>query len=145
MNRLKGDKSIALFQTKDFNSQSISYYDFTIYSWDLGETEKSRPIWRHYFTNAKGIIIIIDSCDKDNMKKLKEEIEQILKMQEVSKCPVLVFANKKDMDNAISVDEIKEEIDMGNWVQENQNIVASNALNGDGINNGMKWLQSMIK
>ena len=66
-------------------------------------------------------------------------------MQEVSKCPVLVFANKQDMDNAISVDEIKEEIDMGNWVQENQNIVASNALNGDGINNGMKWLQSMIK
>lgn len=145
MNCLRGDKPIALFQTKDFNSESISFGDFTIYSWTLCEDEKSRPIWRHYFTNAKGIIIVADSSDSESLPKLKQEIDGILKMQEVEDCPVLVFANKQDTDNSVSVDDIKKEIEMDSWAQKDQNIVASNAMTGEGINVGMKWLQSMIK
>ena len=111
----------------------------------MNGVEKSHPILRHYFNDAKGIIFVVDSTTDEDLEKVKEEIHHILGIGELENCPVLIFANKNDSNGALTLDQIKKKIDMGTVPQKKQNIVESNANTGDGIDSGMKWLLSSAK
>merc|ERR1712129_5640 len=76
-----------------------------------------RPLWRHYYQNTQGIIFVVDSNDRERIddasgsdNSAKEELHRMLAEDELRDAVVLVFANKQDLPNAMSVNEVTEKL-----------------------------------
>jgi GTPase SAR1 family protein len=41
-----------------FNVEKVQYKNVIFTVWDVGGQEKLRPLWRHYFNNTDGLVII---------------------------------------------------------------------------------------
>lgn len=67
---------------------------------DIGWGEKVGPLWRHCFheTNSKAFIFVIDSSDRETIDEAREKLSDAVSMTSNSVI-VLVFANKKDIEN----------------------------------------------
>ena len=63
---------------------------------------------RCYYANTDAVIYVIDSCDRDRISTSKEELMQMLQEEELKNAALLVFANKQDMEGAMSVSEVSE-------------------------------------
>jgi ADP-ribosylation factor-like protein 1 len=74
--------------------------------WDLGGQTSIRPYWRCYYANTDAVIYVIDSCDRDRVSTAKEELVAMLGEEELKTASLLVFANKQDMNGAMSVAEV---------------------------------------
>ena len=57
--------------------------------------------------------------------------------------PVLVFANKKDI-GVMTTDEISEKLELHKRNEDDWHIQENNALEGDGLFKGLKWLSEAI-
>jgi signal recognition particle receptor subunit beta len=78
--------------------------DFTM--WDVGGCDKIRPLWRHYYQNTNAIIFVVDSGDRERMQLAMEELHRMLEEREMDGIPLLVYAHKQDLPNAMTVTEI---------------------------------------
>jgi hypothetical protein len=58
--------------------------------------------------------------------------------------PILFFANKSDLPKALTPAQISEALELNKLTDRDWNIVASNALNGTGLEPGVKWLSSHL-
>ena len=71
-----------------------------------------RPLLRHYFQNTDVLLFVIDSNDRERIKECKYEIERFLGEDELASSVYLVMANKQDLPNALSVEEITELLEL---------------------------------
>jgi len=39
----------------------MEFKNFSIASWDIGEHDKARPLWKHYYQGVKALIFVVDS------------------------------------------------------------------------------------
>ena len=71
-----------------------------------------RNYWKRFYTNVIGIIFVIDSnyWNTDTIKWNKDELYYLLEQKELKNVPLLIFANKKDLPNSVSIDDIKGEL-----------------------------------
>ncbi|OHS98834.1 hypothetical protein TRFO_01913 [Tritrichomonas foetus] len=76
---------------------------------------------------------------------MKSEISQILREQALSKnLPVLILSNKHEAENALTIDDLTQGLDVRS-IKQNTQIVEISAKTGDGIIDSIKWLRSSIK
>merc|ERR1711981_1284307 len=99
--KLKIGEVVTTIPTIGFNVETVDYKNIRFTVWDIGGQDKIRPLWRHYYENANGIIFVIDSNDRDRMQEAKAELDNLLKEDELKDAVVLVFANKQDLPNAM--------------------------------------------
>lgn len=89
--------------------------------WDLGGQEKTRDLWRFYLTGVQGIVFVIDSDDKDRLLVAREELLNLAEILDSgSNIPIIIAANKQDLRDALSKDEIIDvlqlsKVDIGEW------------------------------
>ena len=96
-----------LFRTQiGFNVETVEYKNISFTVWDVGGQDKIRPLWRHYYQNTQGLIFVVDSNDKDRIGEAHDELQRMLAEAELAEAVVLVFANKQDLPNAMSVAEV---------------------------------------
>lgn len=69
-----------------------------------------RPLWRHYYQNTDVLIFVIDSNDRERMPECCDELQRFLGEEELKDSFILVLANKQDLPNAMSVEEITEQL-----------------------------------
>ena len=101
-------------------------------------------MWRHYFQNTQALVYVIDSNDRDRIAEAKEELFQVTNQDELKDCPILVLANKQDLQNRMTIDEIKTNLDISNFEGKKINILGTCALKGDGLNEAFEWLSQVI-
>lgn len=125
------------FQVEEFSKNNIS---FTVY--DMSGQGRYRSLWEHYYAEVEAIIYVLDSTDRLRMCVAKEELEQLLSHEEIKKsnAPILFFANKMDIAGAMSPDECLDELALDRIRDKPWHIAPSNAITGDGINEGVEWL-----
>ena len=75
-----------------------------------------RNVWKYYFTSTEGIIFVVDASDKDRMADVKEEIWGILNDDAAKKVPILVYANKQDIPNALKLDDLVNELGLADII-----------------------------
>ena len=105
-------KSTILFQMKDkefkdtvptvgLNVEQIKYRGMNFTLWDV--SGQATRLWKHYFDKINAIIFVVDSNDRDKIAKAQEELHKVILDAELSMAPVLVFANKQDVEGAMTV------------------------------------------
>ena len=70
---------------------------------DVGGNDKIRPLWRHYYTGAQGLIFVVDSADAERMDEARQELHRIINDREMKDANILVFANKQDLPQGVCV------------------------------------------
>jgi len=81
---------------------------FTV--WDIGGQDKLRPLWNTYIHHTEGIIFVVDSCDHERFEEARIELMKIAKNAETIGVPIVIVANKQDLPNARSVDELERSL-----------------------------------
>jgi ADP-ribosylation factor-like protein 1 len=108
---------ILCFLAIGFNVETITYKNIKFQVWDLGGQTSirfvnvkvdhyERPYWRCYYNNTDAIIYVVDSADKKRMGIAKDELFAMLEEEELKNAILVVFANKQDLKDALSVEEV---------------------------------------
>ncbi len=143
--KMKLGEVITTIPTIGFNVEAIEYKNVTFTCWDVGGQSRIRGLWKHYFIGTDALIYVIDSNDPARLELAKEELEKMLYDPELCDADLLVFANKQDLPNAMSVKDIATGLGLPKLRGRKWHIQATAAIQGDGLFEGMDWLVQTIK
>ena len=130
--------------TLGFNVETVSYKNIEFMVWDMGGQDRIRQLWRHYYKNAQALIFVVDSADEERLKEAKEELHKLMQEDELKDSVLLVYANKQDMDEALSVQQIADGLELTSLEGRVWYIQACSASTGDGVSDGLDWLAGKL-
>ncbi len=81
-------------------------------------------------------IYVIDSTDRRRMEETNVELQKLLDEEKLANVPLLVMANKQDLLNALSPDEISAELGLNKMRERTWQILPCSARTGDGLQEG---------
>ena len=142
--KLKLGEIVNTLPTIGFNVETVVYRNISFMVWDIGGQDRIRPLWRHYFHNTQSLIYVVDSCDRERLNEAAEELQIMLKEDDLQGANLLVLANKQDQVNAVPVNEICRILGIDNLNNRKWHIQSTCALTGEGIYEGFDWLSHSL-
>jgi ADP-ribosylation factor protein 1 len=142
--KLKLGEIVTTIPTIGFNVETVEYKNINFTVWDVGGQDKIRPLWRHYFQNTQGLIFVVDSNDRERITEAHDELHKMLAEDELRDAVLLVFANKQDLPQAMSVAEITDKLGLHNIRTRKWYMQATCATSGDGLYEGLDWLANNL-
>jgi len=142
--KLKLGEIVTTIPTIGFNVETVKYKNINFTVWDVGGQDKIRPLWRHYFQNTQGLIFVVDSNDRERITEAHDELHKMLAEDELRDAVLLVFANKQDLPQAMSVAEITDKLGLHNIRTRKWYMQATCATSGDGLYEGLDWLANNL-
>jgi small GTP-binding protein len=70
--RLKKNEVVHTIATVGFTMEVVHFGELEFCVWDLGGQDKIRPLWRHYFESAQGVIFVVDASDRSQFSTAKQ-------------------------------------------------------------------------
>ncbi|KAG1924500.1 ADP-ribosylation factor-like protein 1 [Pimephales promelas] len=135
----KWEKCVTTIPTIGFNVETVTYKNLKFQVWDLGGQTSIRPYWRCYYSNTDAVIYVVDSSDRDRMGISKSELVAMLEEEELKKAILVVFANKQDMEQAMTPTEVANSLGLPALKDRKWQIFKTSATKGTGLDeaNGM--------
>ena len=78
------------------------------------------------------------------VQEVKDNLQELLVEELLAGVPLLVFANKQDLEMALDAPEVMEHLDLNSISDRSWNIQACSAVTKEGLNEGMTWLIETI-
>lgn len=122
----------------------VQYKNINFTVWDVGGQDKIRKLWRYYFQNTQGVIFVVDSNDRERIEDAREELAQILAMDDMRDAAVLVFANKQDLPKSMAAAEVIEKLGLQSMRNRQWWVQSTCATNGDGLYEGLDWMSKAL-
>ncbi|KAH3746134.1 ADP-ribosylation factor 1 [Pelomyxa schiedti] len=104
------------------------------------ETGQYNNINFTYFQNTQGLVFVVDSSDRERIPEARAELQKILSEDELGETVVLVFANKQDLPDAMTVSELTDKLGMQTLGTRKWFVQPTCATSGDGLYEGLDWL-----
>ena len=116
-------------------------------AFDMSGQGKYRDMWQRYYESAEAIIFVVDASDQLRIRVAKNELDLLLEDEVLMKrdVPIMFFANKMDLDEAMSALEVSEALELDNITDRTWNIQGCSAKTGAGIDDGMKWVSDIVE
>ncbi|XP_026467244.1 ADP-ribosylation factor-like protein 6 [Ctenocephalides felis] len=129
------------FSVEKFQTNNVEFTAF-----DMSGQGRYRSLWEHYYKKCQGIIFVVDSSDILRLVVVKDELDLLLQHPDICnrKLPILFFANKMDYADALSSVKIASGLGLEAIKDKPWHISSSNALTGEGLQNGVEWLTQQI-
>lgn len=99
-------------------------------------------MWERYCRDVNAIIFVVDAADKDAMPVAKEELHALLDKSTLNGIPLLVLANKSDLREKLSVDEVIEALDLKHIVHREISCYGVSAKEETNLEAVLQWLVS---
>ncbi|QDZ21394.1 ADP-ribosylation factor-like GTPAse [Chloropicon primus] len=153
------------FNMEEFEKGSLCFNVF-----DMSGANRYRSLWEKYYNDAEAIVFVVDTADKFRMcvvkvrmaelgmslnrggladktvsLPLKDELERMLSHAALEKVPILFFANKKDVINAMTPVECAKYLELESIQTRAWQIIHSNGLTGEGLSTGIDWLAQTLQ
>ncbi|XP_074600729.1 ADP-ribosylation factor-like protein 13B [Brevipalpus obovatus] len=108
---LMKDPSNNLVPTIGFSSHDLkNSHRYAVRLYDVGGGKNIRDIWRNYYPLVHGFVLLIDSTDENRLEYVREVLQDTLANDCVRGKPILVLANKQDVENALDEFEVCQKI-----------------------------------
>jgi len=110
-------------------------------AWEPGGRERFRVISQSYYRTAKGFIFLVDSNDRCRMNEARQELHQMKNEGRLDGKPILILANKQDLPDAMSIDEIRNELALHELDEKIiWHLQGASAVRNQGIQEGFQWI-----
>ena len=137
---LKLGEVVTTIPTIGFNVETVEYKNISFTVWDIGGQDKIRKLWRYYYMGINAIIYVVDSNDHERVSVAQEELSVMLSEPDLRDAALLVFANKQDLPNSLSVSDISTKLDLHSMRNRKWFIQSTCATTGHGLYEGLDWL-----
>lgn len=96
-----GEKVLTL-PTIGYNVEAVDKKEWekSLSIWDIGGNKNVRKLWVNYFNDLKGLIWVYDISDKERLEESQSELIKILGHPAVCNVPLLIYANKSDLNKS---------------------------------------------
>jgi ADP-ribosylation factor-like protein 1 len=114
------------------------YVSFPAMSFVRPQILAPRTCLRH--ADKQAIIYVIDSSDASRLPTSRSELLTMLSEDELKSVPVLVFANKQDVEGALSPGDISDKLGLAGQEKGREwSVRGSCATKGEGLEEGLDW------
>lgn len=103
----KGMSLSKITTTVGLNIGTVDVGKARLMFWDLGGQEELQSLWDKYYAECHGVIYVIDSTDEERLAESKQAFEKVVTSEALCGVPVLVLANKQDVETCLSIPDIK--------------------------------------
>lgn len=89
----------------------------------------------------------MDSSDRARLETCREELFALLDQEKLAGASLLIFANKQDLANSLTLDDIAKVLQLNTsqkFSKRHWNIISCSAVTGDGLVQGMDWMTDDI-
>merc|ERR1712232_760011 len=115
LNSLKPKKaSLETVPTVGFSTEEFKKHGVNFVAFDMSGQSRYRNLWEHYYGDVQGIVVVIDATDTIRFAVAKDELDMMLSDAQVraNMVPLLFLANKIDLSNAASVQEVADALQL---------------------------------
>jgi len=99
-----------------------------------------------YYAECHGVIYVIDSTDEERLSESKRAFEKMVTSEALDGVPILVLANKQDVETCLSIPDIKTAFsDCTSKIGRRDCLTqACSALTGKGVREGIEWMVKCV-
>ncbi|XP_062866913.1 ADP-ribosylation factor-like protein 11 [Trichomycterus rosablanca] len=112
--------------------------------WDVGGHESMRSNWKYYLEGCKALVYVVDASDHSRINEAKMALNIILSDHNLKDVPLMVLANKTDMQNSMTINDVSSGLDLKSCTNRDWEIQACSALQGLGLHQAFQSVAKMI-
>lgn len=138
-----GESIDTIEPTLGFNIQTLDHGGYSLNFWDIGGQKSIRAYWRNYFEQTDGLVWVVDSADRMRLEQCRDALQNLLQQDKLAGASLLIFANKQDIEGALSSDQIMSVLELDKndrYKNRHWSIQSCSAVTGDGLVAGMDWI-----
>ncbi|KAL0548645.1 hypothetical protein IC582_013100 [Cucumis melo] len=142
---LEGLSPDRIVPTVGLNIGRLEVLNAKLVFWDLGGQPGLRSIWEKYYEEAHAVIYVIDAACPSKFEDSKSALEKVLRHEDLQGAPLLVLANKQDLPEAVSAEELSRYLDLKKLDERVYMFEAVSGYDGMGIKNSVEWLVDIME
>ncbi|KAJ1428781.1 Small GTP-binding protein domain [Sesbania bispinosa] len=142
---LEGLPPDRIVPTVGLNIGRIEVANRKLVFWDLGGQPGLRSIWEKYYEEAHAVIFVVDAASPARFEDAKSALEKVLRHEDLQGAPLLVLANKQDLPEAVSAEELARYLDLKKLDERVYMFEAVSAYDGMGIRESAEWLVEVME
>ncbi|CBI33044.3 unnamed protein product, partial [Vitis vinifera] len=142
---LEGLPPDRILPTVGLNIGRVELSNTKLVFWDLGGQPGLRSIWEKYYEEAHAVVYVIDASCPSRFEDSKSALEKILRHEDLQGAPLLILANKQDLGDAASSEEIARYLDLKKLDERVYMVEAVSAYDGMGIKESVDWLVEVME
>lgn len=127
--------------TLGFSIYSIDLAGFHLNIWDVGGQKTIRTYWRNYYENTDALVWVVDSADRRRLNLCRQALREVLQTERLQGAPLLVLANKQDVEGAMTSAEVKEFL--GTFENRKFEVFGCSAMHKTGVKEAFEWLMQV--
>ncbi|NXD27766.1 ARL9 protein, partial [Spelaeornis formosus] len=130
--------------TQGFNAICIDTEESQMQFLEIGGSESLRSYWKMYLPKVLLLVYVVDSTDHARLPMAKQLLHQLI--QNNSTLPVVVLANKQDLEGAYCITDIHDALALSDIGDERKMFLIGTHVAEDGseISSGMKDAKELI-
>ena len=138
--QMKIGKLIESIRTIDYNYKVIDYKGLNITFLDYYDHFRVKL----FYEISDGIIFVVDSNEKETFEIARDILLECLNDERLKDAAFLIFANKQDLNGAISPNELTKILEIEKIKNRKLFVQGSSAVSGQGIKEGLDWLTDTL-
>lgn len=148
--KLKHNACVSTVPTIGFNVEMIEARkkgkNIAVTLWDVGGQGRMREHWKSFHQDAAAVVFVVDSSDLGRLEEARRELDKTLRSEHLSGLPLIVVANKQDVNGALTATEMKDRINLKRMVSGRDWFVQPcSASTGFGVEDVFKQVVQMVK
>ena len=140
LKKYNGEDITTISPTLGFNIKTLEYKGYKLNVWDVGGQTTIRSYWRNYFEQTDGLVWVVDSADILRLQDCRDELHVLLQQERLAGASLLIFCNKQDLQDAFTIEKIKDILGLDDIKGRHWAVVACSAVSGLGLLQGIDWL-----
>jgi ADP-ribosylation factor-like protein 8 len=117
----------------------------SIKMWDLGGQSQYRQLWERYCLGMQSIVYVVDAAEPTLFPEAKKELHSLLSKPRLSNIPLLILANKNDLEHCAPMETVISELDLAKFKDREVAYYSISCKNQNNIDITLKWLISHAK
>ena len=141
LHRLVNDEFINPYRTMGLDVEEVKVEGLHLTVWDVGGQKTFRKtIWDKLLDLVPDVILyVIDSADRKLIQENEEEFKRLVSLKKIQHVPIIVMANKQDLEDAMSPGEVAVALHLSDYELQNPErprpfqVIPTSMKTGEGI------------
>jgi ADP-ribosylation factor-like protein 3 len=143
LNTLSHGTNYEVAPTRGVNVQSFKKDELTMQVHDVGGQASTWRLWPAYLDGVEVVVFVIDSADRARLHEVARALKFLLTNDKLQNIPMLLWANKQDLLNAMTPEEIVHSLDLQLIKDRSFQVIGCSTRNNEGLKDGVDWIHGV--